>query len=99
MSPTDRSALERTARLATSPGAVVVAGQPDSAGVPLLTGRRLIAGRAAAYVCRHFVCAAPVLDPAALHEPLRVRVEPPAHGAGAVTPTADQLEAGTSASV
>ncbi|MFG2038334.1 thioredoxin domain-containing protein [Dactylosporangium sp. NPDC048998] len=42
------------------PGAVVVAGEPDRAGVPLLEGRPLRDGRPAAYVCRGFVCDAPV---------------------------------------
>ncbi|UWZ35907.1 thioredoxin domain-containing protein [Dactylosporangium roseum] len=42
------------------PGAVVVAGEPDRAGVPLLEGRVLREGRPTAYVCRGFVCDAPV---------------------------------------
>ncbi|MEV8511279.1 thioredoxin domain-containing protein [Dactylosporangium sp. NPDC051484] len=42
------------------PGAVVVAGEPDRAGVPLLEGRPLRDGRPTAYVCRGFVCDAPV---------------------------------------
>jgi len=95
-SPSDRTALERTARLGTSPGALVVAGQPDQAGVPLLADRPLVGGRAAAYVCRHFVCAAPVVDPAALREPLRVRLDPLA---GAVTPTAEEVVSDNSVSV
>ena len=41
------------------------AGSP-SAGVPLLAGRGLVDGRAAAYVCEHFVCQAPVTDAGAL---------------------------------
>ena len=49
-----------------TPGAVVVAGAPDQPGVPLLADRPLVGGRAAAYVCRGFVCAAPVTDPEAL---------------------------------
>jgi uncharacterized protein YyaL (SSP411 family) len=62
----DRTGLERTARQAVSPGAVVVAGEPDGAGVPLLADRPLVGGRAAAYVCRGFVCDAPVTDTEAL---------------------------------
>jgi uncharacterized protein YyaL (SSP411 family) len=37
-----------------------VAGEPDAPGVPLLAGRPLVAGAAAAYVCRGFVCDRPV---------------------------------------
>ncbi|MEV0896266.1 thioredoxin domain-containing protein [Actinoplanes sp. NPDC049802] len=47
-------------------GTVVVAGEPDRPGVPLLAGRPLIDGRAAAYVCRGFVCDRPVTTPAEL---------------------------------
>ncbi|WP_432979869.1 thioredoxin domain-containing protein [Dactylosporangium sp. CA-233914] len=42
------------------PGAVIVAGEPDRAGVPLLEGRPLRDGAPTAYVCRGFVCDAPV---------------------------------------
>jgi uncharacterized protein YyaL (SSP411 family) len=42
------------------PGTVVVAGEPDRPGVPLLAGRPLIDGGPAAYVCRGFVCDRPV---------------------------------------
>ena len=63
----------RSALLEPSPGAatvargvVVVAGQPDAPGVPLLAGRPLVDGAPAAYVCRGFVCDRPSTDPAAL---------------------------------
>ncbi len=49
--------LRRTAQLAVSPGAVVAWGRPDSTA--LLTGRPLVGGGAAAYVCRGFACDAP----------------------------------------
>ena len=49
--------LRRTAQLATSPGAAVAWGLPDSAD--LLAGRPFVDGDAAAYVCRGFVCEAP----------------------------------------
>jgi uncharacterized protein YyaL (SSP411 family) len=62
----DRDALAAAARHSTSPGAVVVVGKPDSPGVPLLADRPPVAGRAAAYVCRGFVCSAPVSDVSAL---------------------------------
>ncbi|MEU3609968.1 thioredoxin domain-containing protein [Streptomyces sp. NPDC035033] len=58
--------LRRTALRATTPGAVLAAGTPDSEEFPLLRGRPLVAGSAAAYVCRHFTCDAPVTDPAEL---------------------------------
>jgi uncharacterized protein YyaL (SSP411 family) len=63
------AALYRTALRGTSPGAVVVAGDPRDAAsnaVPLLQHRPLVADRPAAYVCRQFVCAAPTTDPARL---------------------------------
>jgi uncharacterized protein YyaL (SSP411 family) len=62
--------LGRLARFATSPGAVVVSGQPDADGVPLLALRPLIAGGPAAYVCRGFVCDLPVGTAEALTETL-----------------------------
>ncbi|KAB1906011.1 thioredoxin domain-containing protein [Micromonospora sp. AMSO1212t] len=52
--------LVAAARRHAPPGAVVVAGAPDQPGVPLLAGRPLVEGRAAAYVCRGFVCQRPV---------------------------------------
>jgi uncharacterized protein len=63
--------LVRTARLATSPGAVVVAGVPDAPGIPLLAQRPLVRGQAAAYVCRGFVCDAPTTDADALAAAVR----------------------------
>ena len=62
----ERDALAAAARASTSPGAVVVAGEPDAPGVPLLADRPLLAGHPAAYVCRGFVCSAPVSDVSAL---------------------------------
>jgi uncharacterized protein len=62
----DRDALADAARRSASPGAVVVVGEPDGAGVPLLADRPLVGGRAAAYVCQGFVCRAPVTDVSAL---------------------------------
>lgn len=56
----ERSTLERAARVAPSPGLVVAVGEPDQAGAPLLADRPLVGGRAAAYVCRGFVCDRPV---------------------------------------
>ena len=78
--PEDVGPLAFVARSSTSPGLVLAVGRPtgddaargeagglsDAAGVPLLADRPLIDGRATAYVCRRFVCAAPVTDPQAL---------------------------------
>jgi uncharacterized protein YyaL (SSP411 family) len=61
----DAPALAEVARRATSPGAVVVTGGES----PLLADRP--AG--AAYVCRGFVCDAPIADPAALAERVGAR--------------------------
>ena len=55
-----RAALELATRSASSPGLVVAVGEPDASGVPLLADRPLVDGRAAAYVCRGFVCDRPV---------------------------------------
>ncbi len=63
--------LVRTAWRARPPGAVIVAGSPDADGVPLLAGRPLVAGGAAAYVCRGMVCNLPVTTVADLQRELR----------------------------
>jgi hypothetical protein len=52
--------LVGVARRLAPPGAVIVAGQPDQPGVPLLADRRKLNGAATAYVCRGFVCDRPV---------------------------------------
>lgn len=54
-----RSMLDVVARKNAPGGAVVVAGESDAPGVPLLAGRPLVAGAAAAYVCKGFVCHRP----------------------------------------
>ena len=57
----DADALAARARQEAAGGTVVVAGPPSgAAGVPLLAGRDLVDGRAAAYVCHGFVCDRPV---------------------------------------
>jgi hypothetical protein len=58
------------ARRALSPGLVLAHGAPDTPGIPLLEGRPLVGGRPTAYVCRGFVCDAPVTDLAALEAAL-----------------------------
>ena len=66
--------LLRTAVRQAPPGSAVVAGAPDPDGesdVPLLRHRDLVDGQPAAYVCRGFVCRAPVTSPADLVAELR----------------------------
>jgi uncharacterized protein YyaL (SSP411 family) len=58
-SGSEATELVRTVRAAYRPHLVVAAGA-DADGVPLLEGRETVDGRAAAYVCEHFVCQAPV---------------------------------------
>jgi uncharacterized protein len=53
------------------PGAVVVSGQPDAAGMALLADRPLVQGNAAAYVCRGMVCDLPVTTVGDLVQALR----------------------------
>ncbi|WP_420035325.1 thioredoxin domain-containing protein [Streptomyces sp. cg28] len=55
--------LHHTALTGTAPGAVVAAGPEGSDELPLLADRPRIEDRDTAYVCRHFVCDAPVTDP------------------------------------
>jgi len=73
----DRLALERVAWLGATPGAVVALGDPGAGPevVPLLLDRPLLAGRATAYVCRHFVCAAPVTSATELARLIGARSE------------------------
>jgi uncharacterized protein len=54
-----RVRLADTARRHAPGGSVVVAGEPDAEGVPLLADRPLVDGGPAAYVCRGFVCDRP----------------------------------------
>lgn len=54
--------LHHAALTGTAPGAVVAAGPEGSDELPLLADRPLVDGGEAAYVCRHFVCDAPVTD-------------------------------------
>ncbi|WAL66674.1 thioredoxin domain-containing protein [Amycolatopsis cynarae] len=59
-----RVKLRRVAAELVPGGAVVLAGEPDTA--PLLEGRPLVDGAATAYVCRGYVCDRPVTSPAEL---------------------------------
>ena len=56
--------LLRVVRSQFRPHMVLAGGAGD--GVPLLEGREPVDGSAAAYVCEHFVCKAPVTTPEAL---------------------------------
>ncbi len=73
-SPADERtrALHETALRAATPGAVLALGDGTEAGVPLLTGRGLVDGAPAAYVCRQFTCLAPVTTPEQLRKALAV---------------------------
>ena len=63
----DTRALLDVAQRAFRPNLVIAAGEGKAAEVvPLLAGRERLDGRAAAYVCRRFVCRRPVAEPAAL---------------------------------
>ncbi len=57
----EAAALLRVVRGQYRPHLVLAAGAGD--GVPLLEGRKPVDGRAAAYVCEHFACQAPVTSP------------------------------------
>ncbi len=64
-------ALLDVVQRAYRPNLVVAAGEGAAAEVvPLLANRERLDGRAAAYVCRRFVCRRPVSDPVALAEQL-----------------------------
>ncbi len=67
----DDGALAEVAWRHRPPGAVVLAGDPDAEGVPLLAGRPLLAGGPAAYVCHGMVCDLPVGSPRELERELR----------------------------
>jgi len=66
----EAAALLAVTRAAPSPGLVLAHGSPDEPDQPLLAQRPLVGGRAAAYVCRGFVCDAPVTDVDALRAAL-----------------------------
>jgi uncharacterized protein YyaL (SSP411 family) len=61
---TEVAALLRVVRSRFRPHMVLAGGDGD--GVPLLQGRETVDGHAAAYVCEHFVCQAPVTTAEAL---------------------------------
>jgi uncharacterized protein YyaL (SSP411 family) len=75
------------ARRSLSPGLVLAHGEPDTHGVPLLEGRPLVGGHPTAYVCRGFVCDAPVTDPEALQAALAAAGSAGSAGSAAATHT------------
>jgi uncharacterized protein len=60
--------LARVVRSEHRPHLVLAAGPEGASVPPLLANRTTLEGRAAAYVCEHFTCRAPVTDPQALNE-------------------------------
>jgi uncharacterized protein YyaL (SSP411 family) len=64
-------ALLAAARAAAPGGSIVLAAEPDAPGVPLLAARPLVGGAPAAYVCRGYVCDAPVTSADQLNHALR----------------------------
>jgi uncharacterized protein len=64
----DADALLATVRAGYRPHLVLAGGAAD--GVPLLQDREPVDGHAAAYVCEHFVCQAPVTTPEELQAAL-----------------------------
>ena len=70
----DARALLDVVQSAYRPNLVIAAGEGALAEVvPLLAGRDRLDGRAAAYVCRRFVCRRPVVEPDALEQELEIR--------------------------
>jgi hypothetical protein len=67
----DTCALLDVVRDGYYPFQVIALAAPDAAAVPLLQGRGLVDGRAAAYVCTNFACQRPVTDPEALRALLK----------------------------
>jgi uncharacterized protein YyaL (SSP411 family) len=64
----DTRAFLNVVRAGYRPFQVVALGSPDVnlPAIPLLQDRGLVDGQAAAYICRDFVCQAPVTDPETL---------------------------------
>jgi len=69
----DREALESALARRFLPNRILASldpAAPPPALPPLLRGKGLVEGRAALYVCRNFVCSAPLTDPGALEAAL-----------------------------
>ena len=68
----DSPELRRTALTEAPWGTAIVAGGPGLA-VPLMAGRDLVDGRAAAYVCQKFTCRLPIVLPEDLRRELKLQ--------------------------
>ena len=66
----DLGALAAVVRAELRPHLVLAGGPEGSDEPPLLTGRTVVDGSAAAYVCENFSCRLPVTSPEALREEL-----------------------------
>ena len=62
----DTRALLARVYASALPNRVLVGGESDAVGIPLLQDRQRINGRATAYVCRNYVCNLPVNEPGEL---------------------------------
>ncbi len=62
----DTRALLAQVYASALPNRVLVGGESDAVGIPLLRERQRIDGRATAYVCRNYVCNLPVNEPGEL---------------------------------
>ncbi len=62
----DTRALLARVYASALPNRVLVGGESDAVGIPLLQDRQRIDGRATAYVCRNYVCNLPVNEPGEL---------------------------------
>jgi uncharacterized protein len=66
----DVAVLTAVVRSEHRPHLVLAGGREGATSPPLLKGRPTIEGRPTAYVCEHFACQAPIIDPGALAEKL-----------------------------
>jgi uncharacterized protein len=77
--------LKQVAREFYLPNRIIATGEPSTSpsNHPLLTGKNLVDGRSALYLCRNFSCQRPMTDPQEVSESLRTvsaRVAQPSEG-------------------